>query len=326
MGAVVAAAAASLIRPVELHVPLRRAAALVATEPRRPWLRVLRGICFLAAGLLVILDGDAVLQLALTIAGVFVIYEGVTAILRVIYQAPAPADPNRQDAVSAPRPGRGRRLAVPLLSAAIVAGAIAIFVGSGGTTTAAPARGACEGHTALCDRPLDRVALAATHNAMSVPLPGWFSAEQDRPISDQLADGVRGLLIDSYYADRLSSGRLRTDLGGREGLRRRAEQDGVSQGALEAALRIRDRLGFSGAGERGMYLCHTFCELGGTPLSSVLDDIHDFLDLPSQRSARDHQSGLRHAEGLRRSREAGWARAIWPTRRPHTVPGRPSAR
>ena len=26
-----------------------------------------------------------------------------------------------------------------------------------------------------------------------------------------------------------------------------------------------------------MYLCHTFCELGSTPLGDVLDDIHDFL-------------------------------------------------
>jgi hypothetical protein len=26
-----------------------------------------------------------------------------------------------------------------------------------------------------------------------------------------------------------------------------------------------------------MYLCHTFCELGATPLASVLDDIHTFL-------------------------------------------------
>ena len=45
--------------------------------------------------------------------------------------------------------------------------------------------------------------LPATHNSMSVPLPGWYSAEQDKPIADQLADGVRGLLIDTHYADRL---------------------------------------------------------------------------------------------------------------------------
>ena len=26
-----------------------------------------------------------------------------------------------------------------------------------------------------------------------------------------------------------------------------------------------------------MYLCHSFCELGGMPLSDVLDELHDFL-------------------------------------------------
>ena len=51
----------------------------------------------------------------------------------------------------------------------------------------------------------------------------------------------------------------------------------MSDDAVDAALRIRERLGFSGVGTRGMYLCHTFCELGATTLSSVLDDIHDFL-------------------------------------------------
>ena len=42
-GTVIAAAAASLIRPIDVGEPLRRAAAWVATEPRRPALRVLRG-------------------------------------------------------------------------------------------------------------------------------------------------------------------------------------------------------------------------------------------------------------------------------------------
>src|SRR3954471_23603802 len=74
-GAVIAAAAASLIRPVDLREPLQRAAAWVATEPERPALRVLRGIGFLAAGLLVIFKGDAVLQLAITLVGVFAVYE-----------------------------------------------------------------------------------------------------------------------------------------------------------------------------------------------------------------------------------------------------------
>ena len=51
----------------------------------------------------------------------------------------------------------------------------------------------------------------------------------------------------------------------------------MSEDSVAAALRIRDRLGFEGEGERGMYLCHSFCELGATRLDSVLDDLHTFL-------------------------------------------------
>ena len=68
-----------------------------------------------------------------------------------------------------------------------------------------------------------------------------------------------------------------TYFGSREELARRARQDGVSPEAVDAAMRIRERAGFRGKGERGMYLCHTFCELGATPLASVLDDIEEFL-------------------------------------------------
>jgi SAM-dependent methyltransferase len=46
--------------------------------------------------------------------------------------------------------------------------------------------------------------------------------------------------------------------------------------AQDAIARL-ERLGFAGEGERGMYLCHTFCELGGTPLEPVLDELRDFL-------------------------------------------------
>jgi hypothetical protein len=36
-------------------------------------------------------------------------------------------------------------------------------------------------------------------------------------------------------------------------------------------------VGFRGEGKRGMYLCHSFCALGATPLADGLDDIHQFL-------------------------------------------------
>jgi hypothetical protein len=274
-GAVVAAAASSLIKPVDVREPLRRAAGWLTTEPRSPALNVLRAVCLLAAGLVVLIRRDAVLHLLFTLVGVFLIYEGVSVILQLVYRPPVAAEePSRR----APATGRRwRRLAVPAIAAGLIAAVIVVFVGSGGTTTAAPAMGACEGHSELCDRSLDEVSLPATHNSMSVPLPGWYAAEQERPIGDQLSDGIRGLLIDTHYADRLSNGKLRTYFGSPEELRQRAKQDGVNPDAVDAAQRIRARAGYSGKGERGMYLCHTFCELGATKLGSVLDDIREFL-------------------------------------------------
>ncbi len=267
-GAVVAAAAASLIRPVALDGALRDAARRVAAEPRRPALRVVRGAALVALGIACLVARDTLLQLAFTLAGLYLVYVGISAVLWVIYR---PAEPG------AHRAGRGRRALGAVVAAAIVAVAVGTFVGTGGVSTAAPAAGTCEGSAALCDRSLEQVALPATHNSMSAPLPGWFASQQDHPIPQQLRDGIRGLLIDTHYADRLSDGRLRTDVGDPEELRARARQDGVSPSAVDSAMRLRERLGFKGAGTRGMYLCHSFCELGGTPLDSVLTDVHDFL-------------------------------------------------
>jgi hypothetical protein len=256
-GAVVAGAAASLLRPVDLGMPLARTRRALAAHP------VLRGVTFIGAGVALIAARDAVLDLVLTVAGVYLVYEGVTALLRVTYR------PEERVPLKVPR-----RALVAIVPLVLVGVAVATFVGSGAVSTAAPAAGGCNGHEELCDRPLPAVALASTHNSMSVPLPGWFSSMQEAPIGEQLRDGVRGLLIDTHYADLLPDGRLRTDL---SDFQNSVRQDGVSQQAVDAAMRIRDRLGFAGQGERGMYLCHSFCELGGTTLESVLDDIHDFL-------------------------------------------------
>jgi hypothetical protein len=274
-GAVVAAAAASLIRPVEIEAPLRRAAHRVTVQPTRPALRILRALAFVTVGLVVLLDGETVLALLLAASGLYLVYVGVSAILRMVYQPrEVTARPGR-GGVS--RPQRRRAILAALVAGAIVVGSVAAFVGGGGATTDPPAPVACNGSRALCQRTLDQIALPATHNAMSVPLPGWFSAEQEDPIAAQLGAGIRGLLVDTHYADRLPNGRLRTYVGDPKQLLRKAGADGVSPSAVDAALRTRERLGFSGKGKRGIYLCHSFCELGGTALGSVLTDLHDFL-------------------------------------------------
>jgi hypothetical protein len=267
MGAVVAAAAASLLPPVGIEPALRRIARWATLEPARPALRALRAVALIAAGALIIARPTAFVSLVATIGGVLLVYTGVAALLRLVYRpheraAPAPAR-------------RRRRAAVAALATVIVGGTLAAFLAGGGASVAAPpATTACNGHDALCDRPLDEVVLPATHNAMSSG-PEWYSSQQDAPIAEQLADGIRGLLIDTHYADRLANGRVRTNLQGN--VIPMAEQDGVSEEAIAAALRLRERLGFRGEGERGMYLCHTLCELGATPLADGLDDLHDFL-------------------------------------------------
>ena len=267
VGAVVAAAASSLIPPVELD--LRGWWARITARAPATGLRVARGVALVVVGGLAIADPLGMLRFAITVAGLVAVYAGLVSLLRMIHKPDADRSrPRRRAAVAA----------VAAVAVLITAGAAAAFVSTGGLSEPEDgADGRCNGHAELCDRPLDRVALVATHNAMSVPLPGWFAALQEKPIPGQLEDGVRGLLIDTHYGDLLPNGRVRTDFGGAAGLQEAIREDGVSDADVAAALRLRERLGFRGEGERGMYLCHTFCELGFTPLDEVLGQLRDFL-------------------------------------------------
>ncbi len=267
-GCVIAAAAASLIRPIELEARIAAVWRRATREPRTTAGKLVRAGALIVAGVLVITQPLTVVQAAAIVAGVYVAYKGLEAALRAIY---------RPEEAHAPS-GRGARIAiVAALAAILVAGSAGAFVASGGTSVPEVASGRCNGSAELCDRPLDEVVLPATHNSMSAPLPGWFSSQQDAGIGPQLADGIRGLLIDTHYADRLPNGRVRTDFADESTITQLKSQDGVSESSVEAALRLRERAGFRGEGERGMYLCHTFCELGATPLADGLKEIHDFL-------------------------------------------------
>jgi hypothetical protein len=277
-GAVMAAAAASLVRPVAVEGTLLRAWRIATTEPDSTWLRVARAVALIVVGVFVIAQPLTALQVAAMLVGLYVAYKGIEAILRLVYVPPEPrAEGEPEPERPAPKRARPRRVAVPALATLLAAGIVAAVLGSGGASAPAASIEACDGHAALCDKRLDEVVLPATHNSMSAPLEGWFAAEQDRSIGGQLEDGVRGLLLDTHYGDRLSNDRVRTVFESKKDLDLIKDQDGVSDESFAAALRLRERLGFSGKGKRGIYLCHTLCELGATTLASGLGDIHDFL-------------------------------------------------
>jgi hypothetical protein len=142
------------------------------------------------------------------------------------------------------------------------------------------ASSSCNGSVELCERRLDEVVFPGTHNSFAASdEPGWYFANQTYPISRQLHDGIRALLIDVHTGvyDQ-SSGRVRTDLAA-EGSDRNKIAEQVPASALRVADRVAGGVGLGTLhGTREPYLCHTLCELGAEPLDRELGVIRSFLE------------------------------------------------
>lgn len=281
-GAVIAAAAASVIRPVGIEVPLRRTWELVRETPERPWPRALRAVGLIAIGALILSDTMAALRLVATVLAVLLIYAGAQELLRLVTPESKPAPEG-----SAARSGLRRWLPSPAAAVAgaaavlFVAGATALFIGTGGTSQAEEAVSGCNGHEELCDRTLPEVALGATHNSFSAAdYPNWLFAQHESGIAKQLAGGVHGFLIDTHYGRRAPNGRVATDLGDDENASRQTYVEEFGKEAVDAALAIRDSIGgYDKSYPRDIYMCHRFCELGARLLSTDLKAMRDFLAL-----------------------------------------------
>ena len=275
-GAVVAAAASSLVRPVDVADPLRRGWAAVTRVPERRWVRVVRALALIAVGVLIVIEPDAFLNLLALAVGLYVAYAGVSELLRITI---APATEEQREAERT----RGRRVLVASgIAAAVIIIGGAIFIASGGTVSerahAVETEG-CNGDTELCDRPLNEVAFPSAHNAMSaVTNPDWLFGQQDAGFIDQLEDGIRGMLIDAHYGQPTESGKVKTDLSDLNPRERKMYEELLGGEGLEAAIRIRDRIVNSKpTGPRQVYLCHKFCELGAYPIVDAFREYRDFL-------------------------------------------------
>jgi len=79
----------------------------------------------------------------------------------------------------------------------------ALTLASCSTTDASQPDPTCNGREELCDRRFDQVAYPMTHNAMSNDEvdPPWILPNQHFGMTRQLNDGIRGLMLDTYYED-----------------------------------------------------------------------------------------------------------------------------
>jgi hypothetical protein len=133
----------------------------------------------------------------------------------------------------------------------------------------------CNGMALLCGRPAGEVAFPTAHNAMSSPADGFRGPNQGKPMSWQLDHGIRGFQIDAYLGVPVGD-RVHTSL---TGPLTAAQQD-MSPSLLAAGEKLNQQLGTEVTPNlaSGVYLCHTFCELGFVPMSTEMQVIRQFLD------------------------------------------------
>ena len=277
-GLILAAASSSLLEPTDVTARAERLHQRLSAEPETTRGRVFRAVAILAVGIFVVVSPTLALQTVAVLIGAYMLFWGTSEILTVV-------QPPRGAAAEMRRQAK-RRIAI---GAGIGAGAVVgiimlvVFVG-GGEDRAAGAIDPesieeCNGSAELCDRRLNDVTFAGTHNSMSAAdSPGWLFTNQRHDIGRQLDDGIRLLLIDPHYGVEDANGKVRTDLI-KEGADRNRVAKQIGKTGLSAAERLFGDLGAGDiSGPRVPYLCHSVCELGATKMVTGLEEVRTFLE------------------------------------------------
>jgi hypothetical protein len=271
-GILIAAGASSQLERVDPLLTARRAVNHLITPPIRPARRLAWGLMLLAIGLFAILYPLEALRSSIILAGIMSAYAGIREVFRILREA---LDRGRAATIMQ----SDRSLALPFVAAVAllpIVGALWIVRKDPAIQPAPDADvTACNGYAELCDRRVDEVAFAGAHNAMSnQTIPGWMFPHHEADIPQQLADGIRALLIDVHRGFP-GGARIKTDMSTEPNAEKIAKA--VGQEGYDAALRIRNRLVGVDEGNPGLYLCHGFCELGSYTLTPLLTEIRSFL-------------------------------------------------
>ena len=280
IGLVLVAAVHSLFERVKLGEIGVAAWRWLTVPPPGKWPQAWRGLALLGAGLLASLAPNATLTILTLLAGLVVFFIGLRELFRLLLRA-LPQVEFQKAAAETPA---AEEAGLPFGRVLLVGVAAVVFIGVGvffltrtAETAAAPQTiDACNGYPELCDRRLNEVVFPATHNSMSAAdVPNWLFPQQEKGIAGQLNDGIRAFLIDIHYG-RPVEDQIKTHLED-EGMARKKYEAALGKEGVDAAMRIRDRLIGSEEGERGVYMCHGFCELGASAFVPMLGQMREFL-------------------------------------------------
>ncbi|HEX6888026.1 MAG TPA: hypothetical protein VF143_07955 [Candidatus Nanopelagicales bacterium] len=292
IGGLMVAAAGALLPQVDLTGHLRTATGWLTRRPTSPGLAVARSLGIIAAGVLIVLFPTASTQLVAIAAGLAVLFIGVTELDMVAERTRAADEAEAAQRALAELPGaqpeelrrsRGRWL-IPVGAAVVGVAVMAMLIlpdhlpQDEGYQTVSVNADACNGHVELCDVPFDQVVIPASHNSMSIADGTWFLAEQPKDMVESLDDGIRGLLVDTWYGQATDDGRAITGPTSLAAAERELVET-YGQSVADSVQRTIDRVRRAKViGDEQPFFCHTVCELGATPMAPTMQRLNTWMD------------------------------------------------
>ncbi|MGV1004743.1 MAG: hypothetical protein ACOYEV_08225 [Candidatus Nanopelagicales bacterium] len=287
IGGLIVAGAGALLPQFSLHGQLQQARRLVAWRPRQLWAELLRALAIIGIGVLAILFPTVTAQLLAIVAGLVVFFLGIAELDRVAERYVASDRSQIAEASEELSRPAGGLWVIPLAAGVAIAVLIGLVLMPGavpqlGTSEAAGVvtdPDACNGNVELCDKAYSEVAFPSTHNSMAAAdEKGWYLAEQPTGIVNSLDDGIRVLLVDTWYGQTTKSGSVITAPRSLAAAEKELAND-FGDDVVGSLQRTIDRIRREpGVGPEEPFFCHTVCEIGATKVLPVFHGVRKWMD------------------------------------------------
>ena len=270
VGAFLAGLAWSLLQATAVVADTARSVAeLVLTRPQSRPGQAVRLLGLLAVSVWAIFDPLSLLTSLLRCAGFVVAILVVTELVQLSGLDERLAEASSRSTTTRSWRTAATTLALPAIVLVMLGGVAAVLLSADEPAAASGPTG-CNGHLELCQRRLDQVSFATSHNSMSSAEDGFLLANHLIDMIAQLDRGFRGFMIDTWYGRRDDNGLIVTSTA-------QPDTSTLDPTALDAAERARERATAS-LGEEQVYLCHSLCEIGALPAAEELRTVRAWLD------------------------------------------------